>query len=211
MFGEEGGDMRYTFVVPGVPSNLYLGGLGFRAGGSLTLALAPADQALLTRVGGVVGMIPLLGMIPEVVRGDVGVTCGGGPYVSRGGGVSDRALKEQLGDSVGTDAPESKSSVVGALCSGVSSAGLYGNAVSGIGVSFSFLSGINASFSLLSGIGVSFSLWTSGLLSMTSVTFGVSMQMSGVSLMDTVEEISSDVVFRGSSFFTAGIFSNLRY
>ena len=86
--------MRYTFVVPGVPSNLYRGGLGFLAGGSLTVALAPADQALLTRVGGVVGMIPLLGMIPEVVRGDVGVTCGGGPDVSRGCGVSGGALKE---------------------------------------------------------------------------------------------------------------------
>ena len=94
MFGEEGGDMRYTFVVPGVPSNLYLGGLGFRAGGSLTLALAPADQALLTRVGGVVGMIPLLGMIPGVVRGDVCITCGRGSKVSRGGGVSGGAPKE---------------------------------------------------------------------------------------------------------------------
>ena len=90
MFGEEGGVMRYTFVVPGVPSNLYLGGLGFLAGGALTVALAPADQALLTRVGGVVG----IGMIPEVVRGDVGVTSGGGPDVSRCGGVSGGALKE---------------------------------------------------------------------------------------------------------------------
>ena len=94
MFGEEGGVTRYTFVVPGVPSNLYRCGLGFLAGGSLTVALAPADQALLTRVGGVVGMIPLLGMIPVGVRGDVGVTCGGGPDVSRGGGVSGGALKE---------------------------------------------------------------------------------------------------------------------
>ena len=114
--------MRYTFVVQGVPSNLYLGGLGFLAGGSLTVALAPADQALLTRVGGVVGMIPLLGMIPEVVRGDVGVTGGGGPDVSRGG-VSGVAPKASLGDSGGTDAPESMSCVVGTLCSGVSSAG----------------------------------------------------------------------------------------
>ena len=183
MFGEEGGDMRYTFVVPGVPSNLYLGGLGFRAGGSLTLALAPADQALLTRVGGVVGMIPLLGMIPGVVRCDVGVNGGGGSDVSRSGSVSGEAPKASLGDSVGTDAPEWKSCVVGTLCSCVSSAGWYGNAVSGIGVLVSFLLGIDVSFSLL----------------------------SGVSLMDTVDEISSDAVFRGSSTFTTGIFLNLRY
>ena len=201
MFGEEGGDMRYTFVVPGVPSNLYLGGLGFRAGGSLTLALAPADQAILTRVGGVVGMIPLLGMIPGVVRDDVGVDGGGGPDVSRRGSVSGGAPKASLGDSIGTDAPESKRCVVSTLCSGVGSTGLYGHAVSGTGVSFSFLSGIDVLFSLLSGIGVSFSLLSSGSLSMTSVIL-TSLQMSRVSLMDAVEEISSAAVFRGSSSFT---------
>ena len=67
-------------------------------------------------------------------------------------------------------------------------------------MSFSCWSGIDVLFSLLSGIGESFSLWPSGLLAMTSVTLS-SRQMSEVSLMDAVEEISSNSVYFTSFHF----------
>ena len=57
MICEERRDVMFLFVCPLVSTNLYLEGVCFRVISSLTWALALPDQALLARVGGVVGVI----------------------------------------------------------------------------------------------------------------------------------------------------------